>query len=108
MRGRAAELGEHDVGVPLDEQRVARAAEDLQRDLVRHRRRREEDRLLLAEELRPPPLELVDGRVLALLLVADGRVRDRLPHRCGRLGQGVGAKIDHGLILQLSTRHPRG
>ena len=100
MRGGPTELRQHDVRVLLDEQRVARAAEDVQRDLVRHRRGRQEDRLLVPEELGPSPLELVDGRVLALLLVADGGVRDRVTHRPRRLGQGVGAEIDHGPILQ--------
>ena len=54
-----------------------------QRDLVRHRRRRQVDRVLLAEQLRAAPLELEDGRVLALLLVADLRVRHRLAHPGG-------------------------
>ena len=40
MRGGPTELGQHDVRVLLDEQRIARAAEDVQRDLIRHRRGR--------------------------------------------------------------------
>jgi hypothetical protein len=87
------------VSVPLDEQRIAGAAEDVQRDLVGHRRGREEDRLLVPEELGPSALELVDGRVFSLLFVADYGVRDRLAHRRSRLGQGIGAKIDHRPIL---------
>jgi hypothetical protein len=108
VRRRAAELGQHDVSVALDEKRVAGAAEDLQRDLVRHRRGRQEDGLLMAEELRPAPLELVDRRVLPFLVVADGGARDRLPHLGRGLGQRVGAKIDHAVILPLSTRPPVG
>ena len=100
MCGGPTELRQHDVRVLLDEQRIARAAEDVQRDLIRHRRGRQEDRLLVPEELGASPLELVDGRVLPLLLVADGGVRDRVAHRPRRLGQGVGAEIDHGPILQ--------
>ena len=100
MRGRPTELRQHDVRVLLDEQRVARAAEDVQRDLIRHRRGRKEDRLLVPEEFRSSPLELVDGRVLPLLLVTDGGVRDRVTHRARRLGQGVGAEVDHRPILQ--------
>ena len=100
MRRRPAQFGEHDVGVPLDEQGIAGAAEDVQRDLVGHRRGRKEDRLLLPEELGASALELVDGRVLTLLLVADRGVRDRRSHRRRRLGQGVGAEIDHRPILQ--------
>ncbi len=95
MRSGPTELGEHDVSVALDEEGVAGTAQDVQRDLVRHRRRRQKDRLLLAEELGPDPLELVDGRVLALLLVADDRGGDRLPHPGRGLGKRVGAQIDH-------------
>ena len=100
MRGRPTELRQHDVRVLLDEQRIARAAEDVQRDLIRHGRSRQEDGLLVPEELGSSLLELVDGRILPLLLVAHGGVRDRVTHRARRLGQGVGAEIDHGPILQ--------
>ena len=100
MRGGPTELRQHDVRVLFDEQRIARAAEDVQRDLIRHRRGRKEDRLLVPEELGASPLELVDSRVFPLLLVADGGVRDRVTHRAGRLGQGVRAEVDHGPILQ--------
>ena len=81
-------------------------AEDVQRDLVG--RGREKDRLLVPEELGPSPLELVDGRVLALLLVTDRGVRDRLAHRGRRLGQGIGAEIDHTPILPVLIGHPGG
>ncbi len=101
--GRAALLVEEDVRGLLGEQLVARLGEDPQRDLVRHRRRRQEDRLLLAEERGGAPLELVDGRVLALLLVADLRVRDRRAHRLRRPRGRVGAEVDHG-----RARYPLG
>ena len=81
--GRPALLVDEDVRVLLGEHLVAGTREDPQRDLVRHRRRREEDRLLLAEERGAAPLELENRRILALLLVADGGVRDRLAHRRG-------------------------
>src|SRR5881227_3104680 len=68
-------------------------------DLVRHRRGRDEDRLLLAEQIGHPALELVDGRVLAPLLVSDERVRDRLAHAGARLCLGVRAKVDHASTL---------
>ena len=100
MRSRPTQLRQHDVSLPLDEECIPGSPEDVQRDLVGHRRRREKDRLLVTEEFGPSPLELVDGRVLALLLVADRGVRDRLAHRLRRLGQGIGAKIDHPPILQ--------
>ena len=101
MRSRSTQLRQHDVGLGLDEQGIAGTAEDVQRDLVGHRRGREKDRLLVPEELGSSPLELVDGRVLALLLVADRGVRDRLAHRLRRLGQRIGAEIDHRSILQV-------
>jgi len=41
-------------------------------------------------------VELEDGRVLAVLLVADLGVRHRLAHRLRRLRLGIGAEIDHG------------
>ena len=41
-------------------------------------------------------LELVDGRILALLLVADRRGGDRRAHPRGRPRRGVGAEVDHG------------
>ena len=66
--------------VLLGEQLVAGLGEEAQRDLVRHRRGREEDRLLLAEQPRRALLELVDGRILALLLVADLGRGDRRAH----------------------------
>ena len=84
---RAALLGDEDVRVLLGDQHVPGLGLDPEGDLVRHRRRRQEDRFLLPEQLRCPALELEHGRVLALLLVADDRVRDRLPHRGRRLGQ---------------------
>ena len=53
-------------------------------------------------------LELVDSRVLALLLVAYLGVCDRLAHRLRRLGQGIGAEIDHPrLFCRLHHSPPR-
>src|SRR5439155_26817200 len=101
--GGPAELGEKDVRVLLGDHLVAGLTEGAERDLVRHRRSRDEDRFLQAEELRSPPLELVDGRVLALLLVADLGGRDRRAH----LGRGsrlrVRAEIDHQTPFGAST-----
>src|SRR5207244_3496753 len=42
-----------------------------------------------------PPLQLVDGRVLARLLVADLGRGHRREHLLGRLGRRVRAEIDH-------------
>ena len=77
---RPAELGDEDVRVLLGDDLLARLGERAQRDLVRHRRRRDEDRLLLPEQLRRAALELVHGRVLAPLLVADLGRGDRGAH----------------------------
>ena len=92
---RAALLREQDVRVLLGEQLVARLGEDPARDLVRHRRGRQVDRVLLPEQLGGAPLELEDGRVLALLLVADLGARHRLAHAARRLRRRIGAEIDH-------------
>ena len=96
MHGGAAELVDDDVGVLLRDQDVAGAAVQLQRNLIRHRRRRQEDRALLPEQVGDTRLQLVDGRVLPHLLVADLRGGDGSAHARRRAGDGVGAKIDHG------------
>ena len=77
VRRRAAVLVDHDVCVLLRDEDVAGPRVELERDLVRHRRRRQEERRLLPEQRGRALLQLVDGRVLALLLVADLGLRDR-------------------------------
>ena len=84
VRGRAAVLVDDDVRVLLGDEDVARPRVELERDLVRHRRGRHEDRRLVAEQRRNAFLQRVDGRILALLLVADRRLRDRAAHALGR------------------------
>ena len=79
-------------------------AVELERDLVRHRRGRQEDRALLAEQLGDALLQLVDARILALLLVADLGCGDRGAHAGRRPGGGVGAEIDHGQSLRRRRR----
>ena len=96
VNGRPAELGDEDVAVLLPDQLVAELGVETDCDLVRHRRRRHEDRLVLAEQVRTALLELVDRRILAPLLVADRRGRDRRTHARGRPGGGVRAEVDHG------------
>jgi hypothetical protein len=96
---RPAELGDEDVRQLLGDQLVAGLAEHAKRDLVRHRRRRNEDGVLVAEEIGRAPLELVDGRILADLLVAHFGVRDCLPHGFGRLRRRIGAEVDHPQLL---------
>src|SRR5215217_5960105 len=101
---RPPELGEQQVRVLLGEQLVARPRLDPQRDLVRHRGRRQEDGLLLTEQRSGAALELEHRRVLALLLVADLRARDRLAHRRRRPRRRVGAQVDHGGSLATDSR----
>ena len=79
---------------------VARSPRISERDLVSHRRRREVDRLFLPEQLGAAAFELEDGRILAVLLVADLGVRHRLAHRLRRLRLGIRAEIDHGDNLE--------
>ena len=104
---RAALLREQDVRVLLGEQLVARLGEDPARDLVGHARSRQVHRLVLPEQLGGAALELEDGRVLALLLVADVGVRHRRAHRRRRPRRGIGAKIDHAQNLAITTSRNR-
>ena len=84
------------MAVLLADELVAGLRVQPERDLVRHRRGRQEDRLVLPEQLRGALLQLVDRRILALLLVADLGGGDRGPHARGRPRGGVGAEVDHG------------
>ena len=92
------------MAVLLAEQLVARLGVEPKRDLVRHRRGRQEDRRRLAEERSAACLELVDGRILALLLVADRGGGDRGAHPGGGPRRGVGAEVDHAAILRRRDR----
>jgi len=93
-RSAAVFVDDHVRGL-LGDEHVARPAVQLQCDLVGHRRRRKVDRLLLPEQPRYTLLQLVDGRVLALLLVADDRSCDRGAHPRGRARRSVGTQVDH-------------
>ena len=111
VRGCTAVLVDKNVRRLLGQQHVPRPAVQLERDLVRHRRRRHEQRGFLAEQLRDAALELVDGRVLALLLVSDRGIGDRPSHSgCGPR-DGVGPEIDHARAETLpsgdGSRAPR-
>src|SRR5688500_7371113 len=96
MDGRSAELRDEDVTVLFADELVARLGVQAERDLVRHRRGRQEDRLLLAEQRSGARFELVDGRIFAPLLVADGSLGDGGAHPGGGPRRGVGAQVDHG------------
>ena len=91
----AAPLVDQDVRPLLGDDLAARPTQNAQRGLVRHRRRRHEERRLVPEQVGHPALQLVGRRVLALLLVADLGGRHRGEHPRRRLGDGVGAEIDH-------------
>ncbi len=92
---RPAPLVDEDVRPLLRDHLAPRPAEGAQRDLVSHRRRRQEERRFVAERLGHAALQLVRGRVLALLLVADFGGGHRREHPRGGLRDGVGAKVDH-------------
>ena len=91
----ASPLVDEDVRPLLGDDLAAGPGEHAQRRLVRHRRRRQEERRLVAEQLGHPALQLVRGRILALLLVADLGGRHRSEHPRRRLRDGVGAQVDH-------------
>src|SRR5271156_3636273 len=96
MDSRPPQFVDQHVRVLLGEQLVAGPRENPQRDLIRHRRGRDEHCLLLAEQRGATTLELEHGRVLALLLVADGSLGDRAAHLGGGLGERVCPEVDHG------------
>jgi hypothetical protein len=79
----------------LRDQLRPRPRQDPKRDLVGHRRRRQEERRLLTEERGGALLQLVDGGILAQLLVADLGRGHRRAHLRRRSGRRVGAEIDH-------------
>ena len=83
------------MGGLLDDELGSALAEDREGDLVAHRRGRQVHGLFVLEQRSDAPLQLEDGRVLALLLVADLRPRHRLAHAMRRLRLGIGAKVDH-------------
>ena len=93
--GRPAKLVAKDVRHGLRQHLVPGRREDPQRDLVRHRCGRQVDGLFLTEKLGPALLERDHRWILALLLVADDSVRHRLAHSGRRLGERVGAEVDH-------------
>ena len=83
------------VGHVADDELVAPPAVGEQRAEIRLCATGDEDGSLLAEALGDDRLEAVDGRVVAEHVVADFGVGHRGAHRGSRLGDGVGAKIDH-------------
>jgi hypothetical protein len=99
VRGGAARLVHEHVRPLLREQLAAARPQQAERDLVRHRRRRDEERRLLTEQLGRAALQLVHGRVLAPLLVAEPGRGHRRVHLGRRRRGGVGAEVDHDRSL---------
>jgi hypothetical protein len=96
VRCRAAGLVPDRVALAADDHVVAGPRQDAQRHLVGHRAARQPERGLLAQQRGDRVLEPVDRRVLAVLVVADGRRRHRRAHLGRRPGDGVGAQVDRG------------
>ena len=87
-----------------DDDHVAGTAEDAQRDLVRHHAGGDEDRGGLADERGVGLLELDDGRVLAVAVVAD--VASAIARRIASVGlrDGVAPQVHgarHAAMLQV-------
>ena len=92
--GRRAGLVPDGVALAADDDVVARPGQHAQRNLVRHRAAGQPERRLLAEQARDALLQRIDRRVLAVLVVADGRGGDGGAHLRRRPGHGVRAKVD--------------
>ena len=82
------------VGTLAAEDLGAGAAEQAERELVRHRSRRHVERGLLPEQRRRERLEPADRGVLAVRVVADFGVGDGAPHLGRGRGDGVGPEVD--------------
>jgi hypothetical protein len=84
------------VCVHADEVFVAARAVRDQREQVRLGAARHEQAGLEAEIVGEAPLQRVDGRVLAVDVVADLGAQHRRAHRRRRPGHGVAAQVDNG------------
>ena len=82
--GRPAGFVPDGVAFAADDDVVARPGQHAQRNLVGHRAAGQPERRLLAEQGRDALLQRIDGRILAELVVTDGRGGD------GRTHSGVG------------------
>ena len=104
--GRTGLVDHHVLPLAGDHPR-ARTAEKSQRDLVRHGARRHVDRRLLADPLGEDFLELANGGVFAVPVVAHHGVGHGPPHDWRRFGDGVGAQVDQsvGDCRRISGRH---
>ena len=82
------------MGFAADDDVVARPRQHAQRDLVGHRSRRQPERRSPCPAARRRAPAARWWRVLAVLVVADGRGGHRGAHRRGRPRHGVGAQVD--------------
>ena len=94
-RGRRGFVSEH-VRAFRNEHLGPRSCEHPDRELVRHRSGGHEECVLLPEQGGRERLQAIDGRVLAVRVVADLGGRHRRAHLVGRPCDGVAAQIDGG------------
>ena len=93
QRGSRAELGAHHVRLRVADQLLPRLHVHAQPELVGERAGGGEQAGVLAEQVGHALLERVDGRVLAVDVVADLGVGHRRAHACGGTGDGVAAQV---------------
>ena len=85
----AAHLVGSDMGRRLEDDRIARLGMHTHGDLVRHRPGGNVHCGFLAEEVGDHALESVHGWIVVVHIIANDRVRDRVAHFVGWLGDGV-------------------
>jgi len=95
-----------DVAVTVADDLVAHPRERAERDLVRHRPGGHPHGRFLAQQRRDAVLQRIDGRVLAVDVVAHFRGRHGLAHSGGRAGDGVAAQIDQVHWMLRAVRLP--
>jgi hypothetical protein len=84
---------------------VARPGEGAQGDLIGHGSRRDEQGRLLAGQQRVRLLQEVDGRILAVFVVAHFGLGHGPPHLGSRAGDGVRTQVDqHGATVRYNWR----
>ncbi len=94
-----------DMRLVADHDLVARTRQQLEGDLVRHRAAGYEERRLLSQLRSDALLQAIDRGILAVLVVADRRLRHGLAHGRRRQGHGIGAKVDgiHGRLRKCES-----
>jgi hypothetical protein len=87
---------------------VAAAAVRHQRDQIRLRTAGREHAGLEAEQVGREILQAVDGGVVAIHVVADGRGGHGGAHRFGRFGDGIAAQVDPVVVSAHGRDRDRG